>query len=51
MMIFTLQDMVVLFGLGVDGPAVTRSDDRDWLIECESLLGVTPTGTTIKGGY
>ena len=38
----------MLLGLKVDGPAVTETDDRDWVMECERLLGVVPTETAMK---
>ena len=44
-MTVTLQDMVVLLELHIDGPRVTRTDDRDWTMECERLLGITPPPT------
>ena len=49
-MTVTLQNMALLLGLRVDGPAVTGTDDRDWVMECERLLGVMPTKTAMKGG-
>ena len=35
----TLQDVAVLLGLLIDDHVVTRRGDRDWMIECERLLG------------
>ena len=34
-----MQDVPVLLRLHIDGPLVTGTDDRDWTIECEKLLG------------
>ena len=33
----------------IDGPPVTGSDDRDWAVEYERLLGVAPPTTALKG--
>jgi len=39
-MIITLQDMVVLLGLSIDGPV--SQGDRDMMVECTRLLGRQP---------
>jgi len=41
-MTVTLQDVVVLQGLRIDGPPVTGTDKRIWADECERLLDVMP---------
>ena len=40
-----LQDVVVLLGRRTDGPPVAGTDDRDWAVECERMLGITPPPT------
>jgi len=45
-MTVTLQDVVVLLGLCIDGPPVTGTDERDWVGECDRL----PPPTAIHGG-
>jgi len=49
-MTVTFQVVAVLLRLRIDGPTITRSNDTDWAIECERLLGVVLTGMTLKGG-
>ena len=49
-MTITLQDVAVLLGLHIDGPVVTRIDDRDWMFEYERLLGRLPPQSAIRGG-
>ncbi|CAN0899468.1 Serine/threonine-protein phosphatase 7 long form homolog [Linum grandiflorum] len=49
----TLQDVAVLLGLRVHGPAVTGKSDLPWGDLCEELLGVRPDpgvlhGSTVK---
>ncbi|CAL1385177.1 unnamed protein product [Linum trigynum] len=49
----TLQDVAVLLGLRVHGPAVTGKSDLQWDELCEELLGVKPDpgvlhGSTVK---
>ncbi|KAL3533247.1 hypothetical protein ACH5RR_006768 [Cinchona calisaya] len=50
----TLQDIEVLWGLCIDGPLVSERDisykHHEWVGFCQILLGITPTGTDIKGG-
>jgi len=46
----TLQDVVVLLGLRIDGPPVKGTNERDWIKECDRLLGVMPPLTAIHGG-
>ena len=41
-MTITLQDVVVILGLRIDGPKVTRSDDRDWDEEYETARCSAP---------
>jgi len=40
----------LLLSLRVDGPTVTSTNERDWVMECERLLGVVPIRTAMKGG-
>ena len=49
-MTVTLQDVVVLLGLRIDGQPVTGTDERDWVGECDKLLGMVPPLTAIHGG-
>jgi len=49
-MTITLHDVAVLFGLYIYGPVVTRTYDRDWIFECERLLGRLPPQLAIRGG-
>ncbi|CAH9097143.1 unnamed protein product [Cuscuta epithymum] len=50
--IVTLGDVAVLTGLEVDGRAVTGTACRQWVEECERLLGVRPLlQTDIQGSY
>ena len=49
-MIVTLQDVVVLLGLRIDGPPVTGTDKRDWVDECDKLLDMVPPPTAVHGG-
>ena len=37
-----LQDVAVLLGLHINGPPVIGTDERDWVGECDRLLGVMP---------
>lgn len=45
----TLQDVAVLTGLRVNGPAVTGTTDVDWDAVCQELLGVVPPQTARRG--
>ncbi|XP_052203665.1 serine/threonine-protein phosphatase 7 long form homolog [Diospyros lotus] len=45
----TLQDVAILMGLRVDGPAVTGSTVHDWATLCEQYLGVRPLDEHLKG--
>ena len=47
---YYVTDVAVLFALHIDGPVVTRIDDRDWMFECERLLGILPPQSAIMGG-
>jgi hypothetical protein len=47
-MTVTLQDVAVLLGLRIDGPAITGSDDRVWADVCNELLGRVPP---LDGGF
>ena len=49
-MIVSLQDVVVFLGLSIDDPPVTRTDNRDWVVESERLLGSETPSTSIKTG-
>ena len=49
-MTVTLQDVVVFLGLRIDGPPVTGTNKRDWVEECDRLLGVVPPPMAIHGG-
>lgn len=45
----TLQDVAVLSGLHINGPAVTGTTDVDWDVICHELLGVIPPQTARRG--
>ena len=47
---YYVTDVAVLLALHIDGPVVTRIDDRDWMFECERLLGILPPQSAIMGG-
>ena len=49
-MTVALQDVSVLLDIRIDGPPVTRTDERDWVEECDRLLGMVPPPTAIHGG-
>jgi len=36
--------------LDYDGPPVIGTNDRDWVVECDRLLGLDPTPTALRGG-
>ena len=40
----------MLFGLSIDSPPVTRTNDRDWAKECERLLGRESPPTVMRDG-
>jgi len=50
-MTVTLQDVVVLIGLRIDGPPVIRTDKRDWVEKCDKLLGMVPLSTAVHNGH
>ena len=45
----TLQDVAVLLGLRVHGPAVTSPAVVDWPSVCQQYLGVAPPARSIRG--
>ena len=45
----TLQDVEVILGIPIDGEAVVGTTDKIWTTECRTMLGINPTGTTLKG--
>ncbi|XP_050242297.1 serine/threonine-protein phosphatase 7 long form homolog [Quercus robur] len=49
-MTITLQDIVILTGLPIDGNAVCGPINLTWSTECRNLLGVTPPETALKFG-
>ena len=40
----------MLLGLHMDSSPVTETDERDWVGECDRLLGVVPPPTAKHGG-
>ena len=48
-MTITLQDVVIILSLRIDGPAVTRTCVLDVAELCGELLGVTPLADALKG--
>ena len=40
----------MLLGLRIDGPPIIGMYERDWVEECDRLLGVVPPPMTIHGG-
>uniref|UniRef100_A0A1J3EXQ7 Serine/threonine-protein phosphatase 7 long form-like protein n=1 Tax=Noccaea caerulescens TaxID=107243 RepID=A0A1J3EXQ7_NOCCA len=47
----TLQDVNILLGLRVDGPAVTGSTKYNWADLCEDLLGLRPGPKDLHGSH
>lgn len=47
----TLQDVNILLGLRVDGPAVTGSTKNNWADLCEDLLGLRPGPGDLHGSH
>ncbi|XP_010524593.1 PREDICTED: serine/threonine-protein phosphatase 7 long form homolog [Tarenaya hassleriana] len=47
----TLQDVNILLGLRVDGPAVTGSTKYNWADLCEDLLGCRPGPKDLRGSH
>ncbi|KAL0797070.1 hypothetical protein Bca101_068447 [Brassica carinata] len=47
----TLQDVNILLGLRVDGPAVTGSTKNNWADLCEDLLGLRPGSGDLHGSH
>lgn len=45
----TLQDVNILLGLRVDGPAVTCTTKYNWADLCEDLLGIRPVSGDLHG--
>ena len=45
----TLQDMAVFLELCINGPPVIMTNNSDWTMECERLLGMAPP-MTLRGG-
>ena len=45
----TLKDVEVILGIPIDGEAVVGTTDKIWTTECRTMLGINPTGTTLKG--
>ena len=41
-MIVKLQDMATILGLRIDGSSLTGTNDKDWVVKCERLLGMRP---------
>ena len=48
-MTITLQDVAIILGLRIDGPAVTGTCVFDVAELCEELLGVTPPADALRG--
>ena len=48
-MTITLQDVAIILGLRIDGPAVTRTSVLDVAELCGELLGVTPPTDALRG--
>ena len=48
-MTITLQDVAIILGLRIDGPAVTGTCVLDVAELCDELLGVTPPADALKG--
>ena len=48
-MTITLQDVAIILGLRIDGPAVTGTCVFDVAKLCEELLGVTPPVDALRG--
>ena len=46
----TFQDMMAFFGIPIDSPLVTWTDDRDWLKSVRDLLCREPPPTAMSGG-
>ncbi|CAA7014182.1 unnamed protein product [Microthlaspi erraticum] len=47
----TLQDVNILLGLRVDGPAITGSTKYNWADLCEDLLGLRPGPKDLHGSH
>ena len=45
----TLQDVEVILGIPIDGEAIVETTDFTWADECQSMLGINPTRTMLKG--
>ena len=45
----TLQDVEVFLGIPIDGEAIVGTIDLTWAAECQSMLGINPTGMVLKG--
>ena len=45
----TLQDVEVILGIPIDGEAIVGTIDKIWATECQSMLGISPTGTVLQG--
>ena len=41
--------MEVILGIPIDGEAIVGTTDLKWAVECQSMLGINPTGTVLKG--
>ena len=48
-MTITLQDVAIILGLRIDGPAITRTCVLDVAELCSELLGVTPPVDALRG--
>ena len=48
-MTVTLQYVVTLLRLRINDPPVTKTDNRDWAMECERLLGMALPPMALKG--
>ena len=48
-MTITLQDVVIILGLRIDGPVVTGTCVFDVVELCGELLGVTPPADALRG--
>ena len=49
-MTITLQDVVVFLRIRIDGPPVRQTDNKNWVVKYERLLGSEPPLTAMRGG-